>query len=60
MRLPASRQAAFVVGPAVAGVLYGTVGASAVFGLNAVSLPAAVLMAMARSRGFERDEPQEP
>jgi MFS family permease len=28
-----SRQAAFVVGPALAGVLYGTVGASAVFGL---------------------------
>lgn len=54
-----SRQAAFVVGPAVAGVLYGTVGAAAVFGLNAVSfVVAAVLMAMARPRGFERDEPQ--
>jgi len=54
-----SRQAAFVVGPAVAGVLYGVAGASSVFALNAVSfVVAAALMAMARPRGFERDEPQ--
>ena len=38
-----SRQAAFVVGPAVAGVLYAV---------------AAGLMALAHPRGFERDEPQ--
>ncbi|HEX7255805.1 MAG TPA: MFS transporter [Gaiellaceae bacterium] len=54
-----SRQAAFVVGPAVAGALYGIAGSSAVFGLNATSfVAAAVLMSMARPRGFERDEPQ--
>jgi MFS family permease len=54
-----SRQGAFVVGPAVAGALYGIAGASAVFALNAVSfVVAAVLMWLARPRAFERDEPQ--
>ena len=54
-----SRQAAFVVGPAVAGVLYAVAGASSVFALNAVSfVVAAGLMAMARPRSFQRDEPQ--
>lgn len=54
-----SRQAAFVVGPALAGALYGIAGASSVFALNAVSfVAAAVLMVMARPRAFERDEPQ--
>ncbi|HEX2291992.1 MAG TPA: MFS transporter [Gaiellaceae bacterium] len=54
-----SRQAAFVVGPALAGVLYGVWGASSVFALNAASfVVAAVLMWLARPRGFERDEPQ--
>lgn len=54
-----SRQGAFVVGPAVAGALYGIWGASSVFGLNAVSFVlAAALMWLARPRAFERDEPQ--
>ncbi|HEU4943174.1 MAG TPA: MFS transporter [Gaiellaceae bacterium] len=54
-----SRQAAFVIGPALAGALYGIAGASSVFALNAVSfVAAAVLMVMARPRAFERDEPQ--
>jgi MFS family permease len=54
-----SRQAAFVVGPALAGALYGIAGSSAVFTLNATSfVVAAVLMWMARPRSFERDEPQ--
>jgi MFS family permease len=54
-----SRQAAFVVGPAVAGALYGLAGASAVFALNAASfIVAAALMWLARPRAFERDEPQ--
>lgn len=54
-----SRQAAFVIGPALAGALYGVAGASSVFALNAVSfVAAAVLMVMARPRAFERDEPQ--
>ncbi|MDQ3778061.1 MAG: MFS transporter [Actinomycetota bacterium] len=54
-----SRQGAFVVGPAVAGVLYGVAGASAVFALNGASfVVAAMLMWLARPRPFERDEPQ--
>ena len=54
-----SRQAAFVVGPAVAGVLYGVSGAASVFALNAASfVVAAALMWMAKPRAFERDEPQ--
>ncbi|HET9323661.1 MAG TPA: MFS transporter [Gaiellaceae bacterium] len=54
-----SRQAAFVVGPALAGVVYGVAGAAAVFALNGVSfVVAAFLMWLARPRSFERDEPQ--
>ena len=54
-----SRQAAFVVGPAFAGALYGFWGASSVFALNAVSfVAAAVLMFLARPRQFDRDEPK--
>lgn len=54
-----SRQAAFVVGPAVAGAMYGFFGASSVWALNAASfVAAAVLMWLARPRAFERDEPQ--
>ena len=54
-----SRQAAFVVGPAVAGAVYGVWGASSVFALNAGSfVVAAALMSIARPRAFEPDEPQ--
>jgi MFS family permease len=54
-----SRQAAFVIGPAVAGVLYGLAGSASVFALNGVSfIIAAALMGLARPRTFERDEPQ--
>ena len=54
-----SRQAAFVVGPALAGALYGLSGASTVFALNAASfVVAAALLGLARPRQFERDEPQ--
>jgi MFS family permease len=54
-----SRQAAFVVGPAVAGAVYGVWGASSVFALNAGSfVVAAALMWIARPRAFEPDEPQ--
>jgi MFS family permease len=54
-----SRQAAFVVGPALAGALYAVAGAATVFALNGASfVVAAALMGLARPRGFERDEPQ--
>ena len=56
-----SRQAAFVVGPAVAGVLYAVAGASSVFALNAVSFVVAAgswpWRARAASSGTSRREP---
>jgi MFS family permease len=54
-----SRQAGFVVGPALAGAVYGTTGSSSVFGFEAVSfLVSAALIALARPRPFE-PEPRE-
>ncbi|HEU0302962.1 MAG TPA: MFS transporter [Gaiellaceae bacterium] len=54
-----SRQASFVVGPALAGSIYGIAGSEAVFGLNAVTfLVSAALLVPARPRSFER-EPSE-
>jgi MFS family permease len=50
-----SRQAAFVVGPAVAGAIYGFAGSSAIFAANAASfLVSAAVLAPARPRAFER------
>jgi MFS family permease len=50
-----SRQAAFVVGPAIAGVVYGVAGSSAIFAVDAVSfVVSAVLVAFARPRAYER------
>ena len=49
-----SRQGAFVVGPALAGALYGFAGSSSVFAFNAASFAvAAVLMLLARPRSIE-------
>lgn len=54
-----SRQAAFVVGPALAGALYGLAGSSAVFGFNSASFAvAALLMLSARPRPIEPEEPK--
>jgi MFS transporter, DHA3 family, macrolide efflux protein len=54
-----SRQLSFVVGPALAGVIYGLQGSAAIFGFNALTfLVAAALLGAARPRGFER-EPRE-
>jgi MFS family permease len=54
-----SRQLSFVVGPALAGVIYGFQGSASIFGFNALTfLVAAGLLAAARPRGFER-EPRE-
>lgn len=54
-----SRQAAFVAGPALAGVLYSFSGSSAVFALNGASFAvAAVLMLSARPRSIEPEEPK--
>jgi MFS family permease len=54
-----SRQASFVVGPALAGSIYGIAGSAAVFGLNAATfLVSAALLVPARPRSFER-EPSE-
>jgi MFS family permease len=50
-----SRQAAIVIGPAAAGLIYGLAGSSAIFGADAVSfLVSAALLAPARPRAFER------
>ena len=54
-----SRQASFVVGPALAGSIYGVAGSEAVFGLNAITfLVSALLLLPARPRSFE-PEPSE-
>jgi MFS family permease len=54
-----SRQGAFVVGPALAGALYGLAGSAAVFAFNGVSFAAAaVLMLAARPRPIEPEEPK--
>ena len=50
-----SRQAAFVVGPAVAGAIYGLAGSSAIFAVYAASfVVSAAVLAPARPRAFER------
>jgi MFS family permease len=54
-----SRQVSFVVGPAMAGALYGLSGSASVFALNGASfLAAAVLMAVARPRTIEPETPK--
>lgn len=54
-----SRQASFVVGPALAGSIYGVAGSETVFALNAVTfLVSALLLVPARPRSFE-PEPSE-
>jgi MFS family permease len=50
-----SRQAAFVVGPALAGVIYGLAGSSAIFAVDAASfLASAAFVWFARPRVYER------
>jgi MFS family permease len=50
-----SRQAAFVVGPAIAGLIYGAAGSSAIFAVDAASfVVSAALVAFARPRVYER------
>ena len=50
-----SRQAAFVIGPAVAGAIYGLAGSSAIFAVDAASfVVSAAVLAPARPRAFER------
>lgn len=50
-----SRQAAFVVGPALAGVIYGLAGSSAIFAVDAASfLASATFLWFARPRAYER------
>jgi MFS family permease len=50
-----SRQAAFVVGPALAGAIYGLAGSSAIFAVDAVSfLVSATFLLFARPRVYER------
>jgi MFS family permease len=54
-----SRQGAFVIGPALAGSIYGLAGSAAVFGFDAVTfLVSAALLLPTRPRSFER-EPSE-
>jgi MFS family permease len=54
-----SRQAAFVVGPAIAGLVYGIAGSSAIFAVDAASfVVSALFVAFARPRAYER-APQE-
>jgi MFS family permease len=49
-----SRQAAFVVGPALAGLIYGAAGSSATFAVDAASfVVSAAVLAPARPRAFE-------
>src|SRR5438105_67391 len=51
-----SRQGSFVVGPALAGAIYGTAGAPAVFGFDAGTfLISAALLLLARPRAFVRE-----
>lgn len=50
-----SEQAAYVVGPALAGIVYGAAGPTAIFAADAASfLLSALLLAPARPRAFER------
>jgi MFS family permease len=50
-----SRQAAFVVGPALAGLVYSVAGSSAIFAVDAASfLVSAALLAPARPRAYEQ------
>jgi MFS family permease len=50
-----SRQAAFVVGPAIAGVVYGLAGSSAIFAVDAASfVVSATFLLFARPRVYER------
>lgn len=57
--LGVSRNLSFVVGPALAGVVYGAAGSTTVFALNGASfVVSAALLVLARPRGFER-EPHE-
>jgi len=50
-----SRQAAIVVGPALAGGIYGAAGSSAIFAVDALSfVVSAVVLAFARPRAYER------
>jgi MFS family permease len=50
-----SRQAAFVVGPALAGAIYGLAGSSAIFAVDALSfLVSAAFLMFARPRVYER------
>src|SRR5919198_137237 len=52
-----SRQGSFVVGPALAGAIYGLAGSPAVFGFDAATfLVSAGLLALARPRAFEPEE----
>lgn len=54
-----SRHASFVIGPALAGSVYGIAGSAAVFGLNSATfLVSAALLVPTRPRAFER-EPSE-
>ncbi|MGE5690687.1 MAG: MFS transporter [Pseudomonadota bacterium] len=51
-----SRQVGFVVGPAIAGVVYGVLGSAPVFGIDAVTyLIAAALLFLARPRRIEAE-----
>jgi MFS family permease len=50
-----SRQASIVVGPALAGGIYGAAGSSAIFAVDALSfVVSAVVLAFARPRAYER------
>src|SRR5256885_9871265 len=50
-----SRQAAFVIGPALAGLIYGTAGPSAIFAADAASfVVSAALLAPARPRVYHQ------
>jgi len=54
-----SRQASFVVGPALAGVVYGIAGSASVFGFDALSFAvAAGLLWLSRPRDFEPEPPE--
>jgi MFS family permease len=56
-----SRQGALVLGPAIAGLLYGAVGPGAVFALDAVSFAVSTgFVWLARPRAYERDEAAGP
>jgi MFS family permease len=54
-----ARQASFLIGPSVAGVMYGLAGSTVVFGFNAVSfLVSFAFVAATRPRRSERAEPE--